>query len=60
MARYRDVKPPERPGLPTQSQAILAEQVRVIYIEGQRLILALEPELVWLSHEHDPWRPPAG
>jgi len=28
--------------------------------EGQRLILALEPELVWLSHEHEPWRPPAG
>ncbi len=25
--------------------------------EGQRLIRALEPELVWLSHEHEPWRP---
>jgi N-acyl homoserine lactone hydrolase len=25
--------------------------------EGQRLILALEPELVWLAHTHDPWRP---
>ena len=26
--------------------------------EGQRLIHALEPEQVWLSHTHDPWRPP--
>ena len=25
--------------------------------EGQRLILALEPELVWLAHTHVPWRP---
>ena len=28
--------------------------------EGQRLVRALDPELVWLSHEHGPWRPPAG
>ncbi len=25
--------------------------------EGQRLILALEPELVWLAHQQEPWRP---
>ena len=25
--------------------------------EGQRLIRALEPEEVWLSHQHEPWRP---
>ena len=25
--------------------------------EGQRLVLAMAPELVWLSHTHDPWRP---
>lgn len=25
--------------------------------EGQRLVLATEPELVWLSHTHAPWRP---
>jgi N-acyl homoserine lactone hydrolase len=24
---------------------------------GQRLVRALHPELVWLSHEHQPWRP---
>ncbi len=27
--------------------------------EGQRLIRALEPEAVWLAHEHEPWRPAA-
>ena len=25
--------------------------------EGQRLVRALDPEEVWLSHEHEPWRP---
>jgi len=25
--------------------------------EGQRLVLAMAPELVWLAHTHDPWRP---
>jgi len=27
--------------------------------EGQLRVRALEPELVWLTHEHEPWRPPA-
>lgn len=26
--------------------------------EGQLLIRSLDPELVWLSHGHKPWRPP--
>ena len=25
--------------------------------EGQLQVRALEPELVWLAHEHEPWRP---
>ncbi len=25
--------------------------------EGQRLVRELDPELVWLAHEHEPWRP---
>jgi N-acyl homoserine lactone hydrolase len=25
--------------------------------EGQRLVSALNPELAWLSHQHEPWRP---
>ena len=26
--------------------------------EGQRLVRAMDPHAVWLSHEHEPWRPP--
>ena len=25
--------------------------------EGQRIVRALDPEMVWLAHEHQPWRP---
>jgi N-acyl homoserine lactone hydrolase len=25
--------------------------------EGQLLVRALDPELVWLAHTHEPWRP---
>src|SRR3954469_8304336 len=25
--------------------------------EGQQLVRALDPELVWLAHQHEPWRP---
>ena len=25
--------------------------------EGQLRVRALDPELVWLAHEHEPWRP---
>lgn len=28
--------------------------------EGQLRLLALDPELVWLTHEHEPWRPHSG
>ena len=28
--------------------------------EGQLLVRALDPALVWLSHTHEPWRPGAG
>lgn len=27
--------------------------------EGQLRVLSLDPELVWLTHEHQPWRPGA-
>jgi N-acyl homoserine lactone hydrolase len=26
--------------------------------EGRRRVRALDPEMVWLAHEHEPWRPP--
>ena len=25
--------------------------------EGQLRVRGLDPELVWLAHEHEPWRP---
>ena len=28
--------------------------------EGQRLIRSLEPDLVWLAHTHEPWKPRSG
>jgi N-acyl homoserine lactone hydrolase len=28
--------------------------------EGQRLVRDLDPAAVWLSHAHEPWRPPDG
>ena len=28
--------------------------------EGQRLVRALDPDEVWLAHEHEPWRPRVG
>ena len=28
--------------------------------EGQLLVRALDPELVWLAHAHEPWRPGSG
>ena len=30
------------------------------HTEGQLRVRALDPELVWLAHEREPWRPPAG
>ena len=30
------------------------------HTEGQQLVRALDPELVWLAHEHEPWRPRTG
>jgi N-acyl homoserine lactone hydrolase len=29
------------------------------HTEGQLRVRALDPELVWLAHEHEPWRPPS-
>ena len=30
------------------------------HTEGQLRVRALDPELVWLAHENEPWRPRAG
>ena len=28
------------------------------HTEGQQWVRGLDPELVWLTHEREPWRPP--
>ncbi|MEA4945387.1 MAG: MBL fold metallo-hydrolase [Propionicimonas sp.] len=37
--------------------AVWAGELDDPHTEGQRLIRALDPQLVWLSHAHEPWRP---
>ena len=37
--------------------AVFYEELDDPRTEGQRLIRALAPEEVWLSHQHEPWRP---
>jgi N-acyl homoserine lactone hydrolase len=37
--------------------AVFFEELDEPRTEGQRLIRGLDPDLVWLSHQHEPWRP---
>jgi len=37
--------------------AVFGGQLDSPETEGQRLVRALEPEMVWLSHADEPWRP---
>jgi len=37
--------------------AISSDELDEPRTEGQLRVRALEPELVWLAHEHEPWRP---
>ncbi|WP_029145439.1 MBL fold metallo-hydrolase [Microbacterium luticocti] len=37
--------------------AVFAGELDDPQTEGQRLIRALEPGLVWMSHQREPWRP---
>jgi N-acyl homoserine lactone hydrolase len=39
--------------------AVSFEELDEPRTEGQLRVRALEPELVWLAHEHEPWRPAA-
>ncbi|MCW2848306.1 MAG: fold metallo-hydrolase [Marmoricola sp.] len=51
------VKTGERPVVIAGDTAVLFAELDEPSTEGQRLIRALDPEAVWLSHEHEPWRP---
>ena len=45
-----------RPVVVAGDTAVFHGQLDEPETEGQRLVRALDPELVWLAHEHDPWR----
>jgi N-acyl homoserine lactone hydrolase len=46
-----------RPVVIGGDMAVLFAELDDPQTEGQRLVCALDPEAVWLSHEHEPWRP---
>jgi len=47
-----------RPVVITGDTAVFMDDLDRPRTEGQRLVRALDPELAWLSHQHEPWRPP--
>jgi len=46
----------ERPVIICGDAAVWSGELDEPQTEGQRLIRALDPEQVWLAHEHAPWR----
>ena len=53
------VETDERPLVVGGDVAVWFGELNEPNTEGQRRVLALDPELVWLTHEHEPWRPGA-
>jgi N-acyl homoserine lactone hydrolase len=49
-----------RPAVIGGDMAVFFDELDEPRNEGQRLVRALDPELVWLAHQHEPWRPPGG
>jgi N-acyl homoserine lactone hydrolase len=49
-----------RPVVVCGDTAVFSSDLDEPCTEGQRIVRALDPKEVWLSHEHKPWRPPAG
>jgi N-acyl homoserine lactone hydrolase len=52
------VKIGERPSVIAGDVAVWFGELDKPRTEGQLLVRALDPERVWLAHEHEPWRPP--
>ncbi len=48
-----------RPAVVGGDVAVSFEELDEPGTEGQRLVRALDPELVWLTHAHEPWQPRA-
>jgi N-acyl homoserine lactone hydrolase len=47
----------ERPVVIGGDMAVSFGELDEPQTEGQHLVRALNPEMVWLAHEHEPWRP---
>jgi N-acyl homoserine lactone hydrolase len=47
-----------RPVVVAGDLAVTLDELDEPKTEGQKLVRALDPELVWLAHTHEPWRPP--
>jgi N-acyl homoserine lactone hydrolase len=47
-----------RPVVVAGDLAVTLDELDEPETEGQKLVRALDPELVWLAHTHEPWRPP--
>ena len=47
----------ERPIVVGGDTAVWFGELDEPHTEGQLLVRALDPELVWLAHTHEPWRP---
>ena len=51
-------EPGGRPAVIAGDTAVWFGELDEPRTKGQRLIVGLDPELVWLAHTHRPWRPP--
>jgi N-acyl homoserine lactone hydrolase len=52
------VETDSRPIVIGGDMAVWFGELDVPRTEGQLLVRALDPQLVWLTHEHEPWQPP--
>ncbi|MBD1544606.1 MBL fold metallo-hydrolase [Arthrobacter sp. IA7] len=48
-----------RPTIIAGDTAVWFDELENPRTEGQRLVRSLNPEMVWLAHEHKPWKPEA-
>jgi N-acyl homoserine lactone hydrolase len=46
-----------RPVVVAGDAAVWSGELDEPQTEGQMVIRGLDPEMVWLSHAHEPWRP---
>jgi hypothetical protein len=64
LVRRKDTRPAEESASRRAGPVVVGGDVAVRFgeldepsTEGQLRVRALDPELVWLAHEHEPWQP---